>query len=114
MKKLLIIGGTGLIGLACIRKGLKKKYKVTIYKKPLVKKMTKQKSFCSLIVGKDQDILFEQYAKDFSTNQPQTIMSITKMFIHLFVGELIDRKLINLNKKISFETSLSVKLILQI
>ena len=29
-------------------------------------------------------------------------MSITKMFIHLFVGELIDRKLINLNKKISF------------
>ena len=67
-----------------------------------VREMTSHKSFCSLIVGKDQDILFEQYAKDFSTNQPQTIMSITKMFIHLFVGELIDRKLINLNKKISF------------
>ena len=81
---------------------LKKKINKRIGKLSSVKKVTKNKAFCSLIVGKDQDILFEQYAKDFSTNQPQTIMSITKMFIHLFVGELIDRKLINLNKKISF------------
>ena len=81
---------------------LKKKINKRIGKLSSVKKVTKNKAFCSLIVGKDQDILFEQYAKDFSTNQPQTIMSITKMFIHLFVGELVDRKLINLNKKISF------------
>ena len=81
---------------------IKKKINKRIGKLSSVKKVTKNKAFCSLIVGKDQDILFEKYAKDFSTNQPQTIMSITKMFIHLFVGELIDRKLINLNKKISF------------
>ena len=37
----------------------------TIAKFPLVKKMTKNKSFCSLIVGNRQNILFEKYAKDF-------------------------------------------------
>jgi len=81
---------------------LKKKYKDTIYKKPLVKKMTKQKSFCSLIVGNKQNIYFEKYAKDFPKNQPQTIMSITKMFINLFVGELLNNKSINLDKKVSY------------
>ena len=53
------------------------------------KKLTNNKSFCSLIVGNGQSILFEKYAKDFSQNQPQTIMSITKMFANLFVGELL-------------------------
>ncbi len=81
---------------------LKKKHKDTIYKKPLVKKMTKQKSFCSLIVGNKQNIYFEKYAKDFPKNQPQTIMSITKMFVNLFVGELLNNKSINLDKKVSY------------
>ena len=81
---------------------LKKKYKDTIYKKPLVKKMTKHKSFCSLIVGNEQNIYFEKYAKDFTENQPQTIMSITKMFVNLFVGELLNNKSINLDKKVSY------------
>ena len=73
----------------------------TIAKFPLVKKMTKNKSFCSLIVGNRQNILFEKYAKDFKQNQPQTIMSITKMFVNLFIGELVTKNLIDLNKKIS-------------
>ena len=73
----------------------------TIAKFPLVKKMTKNKSFCSLIVGNRQNILFEKYAKDFKKNQPQTIMSITKMFVNLFIGELVTNRLINLNKKVS-------------
>ena len=73
----------------------------TIAKFPLVKKMTKNKSFCSLIVGNRQNILFEKYAKDFKKNQPQTIMSITKMFVNLFIGELVMNRLIDLNKKVS-------------
>ena len=73
----------------------------TIGKLPLVKKMTKNKSFCSLIVGNRQNILFEKYAKDFKKNQPQTIMSITKMFVNLFIGELVTNRLIDLNKKVS-------------
>jgi len=81
---------------------LKSKPNQSIGKIPLVKKMTKNKSFCSLIIGKGQNILFEKYAKDFKKDQPQTIMSITKMFINLFIGELVDKKLINLNKKVSY------------
>ena len=81
---------------------LKKSNKSKIYNKPLVKKMINNKSFCSLIVGNRQNILFERYAKDFPKNQPQTIMSITKMFVNLFVGELIKNKSINLNKKVSY------------
>ena len=64
--------------------------------------MTKHKSFCSLIVGNSQNILYEKYAKDFTKDQPQTIMSITKMFVNLFVGELVNKKLLNLNKKVSY------------
>ncbi len=64
--------------------------------------MIKHKYFCSLLVGKDQDILFEEYAKDFTENTPQTIMSITKMFVNLFVGELVEKKSLDLNKNISF------------
>ena len=67
-----------------------------------VQKMTKNSSFCSLIVGKGQDILFERYADDFPEFQPQTIMSITKLFVNLCIGEMIENNLIDLNKKISF------------
>ena len=80
---------------------LNSKTNKTIDKLPLVKKMTKNKSFCSLIVGNRQNILFEKYAKDFKKNQPQTIMSITKMFVNLFIGELVTNRLIDLNKKVS-------------
>ena len=66
-----------------------------------VKKIINHKYFCSLLVGKDQDILYEKYASDFSITQPQTIMSITKMFVNLFIGELLEKKQINLNEKIS-------------
>jgi CubicO group peptidase (beta-lactamase class C family) len=80
---------------------LNKKYNKKIEDIPSVKKIIKHKYFCSLLVGKNQDILYEKYADDFTENTPQTIMSITKMFVNLFVGELIEKKIINLNKKIS-------------
>ena len=72
-----------------------------IGKKTSVKKMTNHKYFCSLLVGKNQEILYEKYASDFSKSQPQTIMSITKMFINLFIGELLEKKMIDLNNNIS-------------
>ena len=76
-------------------------YNKDIEKKTSVKKMTNHKYFCSLIVGKKQEILYEKYANDFSKSQPQTIMSITKMFINLFIGELLEKKMIDLNQNIS-------------
>lgn len=81
---------------------LNKNIKYEIEKIPLVQKMTNHKSFCSLVVGRDQDILLEKYADDFSELQPQTIMSISKMYLNLFVGELVEKKKLDLSKKISF------------
>ena len=80
---------------------LKKKYNKKIENTPSVKKVINHKYFCSLLVGKNQEILFEKYAIDFNEKTPQTIMSITKMFANLFVGELLEKKIIDLNKKIS-------------
>ena len=80
---------------------LNKKYNKKVEDIPSVKKIIKHKYFCSLLVGKNQDILYEKYAEDFTEKTPQTIMSITKMFVNLFVGELVEKKIIDLNKKIS-------------
>ena len=80
---------------------LDKNYNSEIENISSVKKMINHKYFCSLLVGKDQDILYEKYSSDFSPSQPQTIMSITKMFINLFIGELLEKNLINLSNKIS-------------
>ena len=80
---------------------LNKKYNKKIENIPSVKKVINHKYFCSLLVGKNQEILFEKYASDFNEKTPQTIMSITKMFANLFVGELLEKKIIDLNKKIS-------------
>ena len=66
-----------------------------------VNKIINHKYFCSLLVGKGQDILYEKYADDFSITQPQTIMSITKMFVNLFIGELVEKNVIDLDNKIS-------------
>ena len=81
---------------------LENNYNQEIEKIPSVKKMLKHKYFCSLLVGKNQDIIFEKYADDFTDKIPQTIMSITKMFANLFIGELFEKKIIDLNKKISY------------
>ena len=80
---------------------LNKKNNKKIENIPSVKKVISHKYFCSLLVGKDQEILFEKYASDFTEKTPQTIMSITKMFVNIFIGELLEKKLIDLNKKIS-------------
>ncbi len=80
---------------------LAENYNYNIEKISSVQKMINHKYFCSLIVGKKQEIIYEKYAKDFSKNTPQTIMSITKMFLNLFIGELLEDKKINLNDKIS-------------
>ena len=80
---------------------LAENYNYNIEKISSVQKMINHKYFCSLIVGKKQEIIYEKYAKDFSKNTPQTIMSITKMFLNLFIGELLEDKKINLNDKVS-------------
>ena len=48
---------------------LNQKYNDKIEKIPSVNKMINHKYFCSLLVGKDQDILYEKYADDFNKNK---------------------------------------------
>ncbi|MFL2896692.1 MAG: serine hydrolase domain-containing protein [Candidatus Pelagibacter sp.] len=91
----------GLLFRSDLVLSLAENYNYNIEKIPSVQKMINHKYFCSLIVGKNQEIIYEKYAKDFSKNTPQTIMSITKMFLNLFIGELLEDKKINLNDKIS-------------
>ena len=81
---------------------LKKNYIDNINNFPSVIKLINHKSFCSLVVVRGQEILFERYANDFSENQPHTIMSITKMFMNLFVGELFKHNKIDLDKTVSY------------
>ena len=73
-----------------------------IGKIPSVEKMTANKAFCSLIVGQGQNILYEKYANDFHEFQPHTIMSITKLFLNLFIGELLEQGAVELDKTIGF------------
>ena len=80
---------------------LKENYKLEVDKLSSVKKMINHKYFCSLIVGRGQDILYEKYASDFSKSTPQTIMSITKMLVNLFIGELVEKNKIDLQKNVS-------------
>ena len=80
---------------------LRDNHKKNIAEKEKVKELINHRYFCSLIVGRGNEIFFEKYADDFTQDQPQTIMSITKMFINLFVGELVKNKSIDLNKKVS-------------
>ena len=54
-----------------------------------------------MCIRDSQDILYEKYADDFSEYTPQTIMSITKMFVNLFIGELVEKNIIDLNKTVS-------------
>ena len=81
---------------------LEKDINLKIENNNLLKKMTNHKSFCSVVFAKNNKIIYEKYAKDFSENQPHTIQSITKVFINLFIGELIDQGKIDLSKTVSF------------
>ena len=71
---------------------LNKKHNKKIENIPSVKKVINHKYFCSLLVGKDQEILFEKYASDFSEKTPQTIMSITKNVCKFICRRVVRKK----------------------
>ena len=55
---------------------LEKDINLKIGNNNLLQKMTNHKSFCSVVFAKNNKIIYEKYAKDFSENQPHTIQSI--------------------------------------
>ncbi len=67
---------------------------------PEVRLLTGSEIFCGMAVARNQELLFEKYANDFSPDQPHTIMSISKTAINLIVGELVAAGRIDLSKKV--------------
>ena len=55
-------------------------------------------AFCCLRGGQ---VIMERAAADFSTHQPHSIQSITKLHIHLIIGQLLDQGLVSLDAKVS-------------
>ena len=55
-------------------------------------------AFCCL---RDDKILMEAAAPDFSTTQPHSIQSVTKLHIHLIIGQLLEQGLLSLDAKVS-------------
>ena len=66
-----------------------------------VRDLTSHPAFSALVVLRGNELLHEQYASDFATDQPHSIMSITKTFTHLMVGACIDQDLIDVEKTVA-------------
>ncbi len=55
-----------------------------------VQRLTERPECSALICVQKDQILLSHYANDFPADQPHSIQSITKLFIHLIVGRLIE------------------------
>ncbi len=53
--------------------------------------------FSAMVVLRGEQLVYEQYAPDFSADQAHTIMSITKTMTHLIIGRCVESNLIDLS-----------------
>ncbi len=67
---------------------------------PDVQEMTQAESFSGMVALKGQKIIFEKYATDFHAKHPHTLMSISKMTMHLICGDLIASGILDEYKKV--------------
>jgi CubicO group peptidase (beta-lactamase class C family) len=65
-----------------------------------VKKMISTEFFSGMAVIKNQDLIFESYAKDFHAHHPHLAMSVMKLTVNLIIGDLISKGAIDPNKKV--------------
>lgn len=63
--------------------------------------LTRHTAFSALVVAEGDRILHEAYAEDFSTSQPHSIQSITKLHAHLIFGELVAAGRVDLANPVS-------------
>ncbi len=68
---------------------------------PEVQALTASDAFCGMAVARGQELLYENYARDFGPNQPHTIMSISKTTLNLIVGRLVADGALDLDRKVS-------------
>ena len=67
---------------------------------PALDKLKDQAAFSAFVCAQDNKVLLEHAASDFSTRQPHSIQSVTKMHIHLIVGRLLEKGLLDLYKPV--------------
>ncbi len=68
---------------------------------PEIDRLTTHPAFSALVVAKGDQVLFSKAATDFNIRHPHSIQSVTKMHIHLIVGNLLQHSLIDLDHKVS-------------
>ncbi|WP_299356833.1 serine hydrolase domain-containing protein [uncultured Shimia sp.] len=65
-----------------------------------LKSLVDNTAFSALTCIKKNRIVYERCASDFSTRQPHSIQSVTKLHIHLIVGRLVSQGLLDLDKPV--------------
>lgn len=79
---------------------LRKQMDMQIAERRDVRDLTALPWFSAMVVIQGQSILYERYAADFGPEYPHSIQSITKTFINLLIGELVDRGMMDLTRKV--------------
>lgn len=79
---------------------LESKQSPKIHKHSKIKKLINDPAFSALCIIRDNQILMEAAAPDFSTSQPHSIQSITKLHIHIIIGQLISQGILSLEAKV--------------
>ena len=67
-----------------------------------VKKMINNEFFSGMAVIRNQELIFESYAKDFNATHPHLAMSVMKMTINLIIGDLVSKKILDPQKKVKY------------
>lgn len=69
---------------------------------PCLTQLLKEPSFCALVIVQDRRIVFEHQAADFATDKFHSIQSITKTFVHLALGALIESGKVDASRTIGY------------
>ncbi len=65
-----------------------------------LKELVEHPAFSALTCVRGNRIVYERCAVDFSTHQPHSIQSVTKLHVHVIVGRLVEQGLLDLNKPV--------------
>ena len=65
-----------------------------------LRELVEHPAFSALICVQGNRIVYERCAADFSTRQPHSIQSVTKLHVHLIVGRLVEQGLLDLDQPV--------------
>ena len=68
---------------------------------PQLRELLAHPAFSAMCCIRDGKILMEAAADDFTTTSPHSIQSVSKLYIHLIVGQLVEQGLLSLDAKVA-------------